>query len=239
MKKRLIFIDEFDKGYLDETKWGFEVGGFGWGNNEKQLYTTRNISFENNHLNIIGKKEKTEKNDYTSSKLTTYNKHHFKYGSFRIKCKIPLTKGSWPAVWMMPVDFKNKVRWPLCGEIDIMEHVTSHMGDFYFSLHTETHNFRKSNQRHMIVSNPKWTSEFTEFGIDWTKDYIRYFVNDKEVACFLKGDFDEVSWPFDKEFYLILNYAIGGDWPGEVADDFSSDRFEIEYVKVYEFIDEE
>jgi beta-glucanase (GH16 family) len=119
----LVWNDEFNyNGLPDSTKWNYEVGGNGWGNNEKQYYVKKSIgnsTVQNGKLHIIAKKQEMGNSNYTSAKLTTYRKFTLQYGKIEVMAKLPAGKGTWPAIWMLPESYKNDTEaWPLCGEID-------------------------------------------------------------------------------------------------------------------------
>ncbi len=124
---KLVWQDEFNyTGKPDSTKWSYDVGARKWGNGEIQYYTEgNNVEVKDGKMVLIGKIEPYLDSPYTSCRMTTYQKRHFQYGRIEVRAKVPTSGGSWPAIWLLPVDFKEqKVGWPACGEIDIMEHVT-------------------------------------------------------------------------------------------------------------------
>jgi len=220
MKKYLLnWSDEFDyEGLPNLEKWSYDLGSRKWGNGEIQYYTEGlNSTVHNSVLNIEGRVENFQDSPYTSARLTTYLKKHFQYGRIEVSAKIPTAKGSWPAIWMLPVEKKEKnVPWPRCGEIDIMEHVTHLFDTVHVSLHTELFNHVARTQRTHFETIPGITNDFHEFAFDWTKDEIEFFIDKKSFAKFSKYQegftTDETGWPFDKPYYLILNQAIGGTW---------------------------
>jgi len=247
MKKyKLVWGDEFDyQGKPDPKKWNYDTGNKRWGNNEVQYYTEgQNVEVSEGRMTIQGRIEELEGSPYTSSRLTTYERRHFQYGRLAIKAKVPTARGSWPAIWMLPVDKRglNPVPWPKCGEIDIMEHVTSMMNTIHVSLHTEKYNHIIRTQRTHFELLKDITADFHEYALDWTKDYIEFFIDGKSFKRYDKGeegyDTTESGWPFDKPYYLIINMAIGGSWGGFVGvEDYPCD-FPIEYVRYYDIIEE-
>ncbi|MBU1144680.1 MAG: glycoside hydrolase family 16 protein [Firmicutes bacterium] len=246
MKKYILdWSDEFDvDGLPDPTKWSFDTGSKKWGNGEPQYYTDgKNSTIKNSILNIEGRVEPFEDSPYTSARLTTYQKKHFMYGRIEVKAKVPTAKGSWPAIWLLPIDFKEKKSsWPRCGEIDIMEHVSHLFDNIHVSLHTELFNHVQRTQRTHFEYLEGITSDFQVYAMDWTKDYIEFFINEKLFAHYDKieegYDTSELGWPFDKPYYLILNQAIGGTWGGDVnVKDYPS-PFLIDYVRYYKIIEE-
>lgn len=239
MKLELVFQDDFNyEGLPSKDMWVMQTGGHGFGNNELQFYTDRkdNAVVTNGKLHIIAKKEKCENREYTSAKLTTYGLNSIKYGRIEVRAKLPLGKGSWPAFWMLPDSIRNGVSWPLCGEIDIMEHVGKNQDMIHFSLHSKTYNFHDDSQFTKSLRVSDVSSEFYTYSMEWDEQSVKFFIDDILLAQFNKGDKEDVAetgWPFDQPFYLILNLAVGGNW-GETVDDESLPWvMEIDFVKVY------
>ncbi len=240
---KLIWSDDFSyNGLPDKTKWMYESGGHGWGNNEKQYY--RETSLENSFvkdgkLHIVAMKKDFEKSDYTSAKLTTYTKCSVQYGKIEVMAKLPEGKGTWPAIWMLPESIKNKKEnWPLCGEIDIMEHVGRDPNVVHTSLHSELYNHVKGTQVTHFEKLEDVFATFHKYGIEWTKEYIKFFIDNKLFYESYKGQDGRVStnegWPFDKPYYLILNLAIGGNWGGEIDDTIFPCEMQVDYVRIYQ-----
>jgi len=242
-KWKLVWSDEFNySGLPDSSKWNYEVGGHGWGNNEKQFYLEKSLenSFvKDGLLHIIALKKDFNNSKYTSSKLTTYKRISVQYGKIEVMAKLPKGKGTWPAIWMLPESLQEKrERWPLCGEIDIMEHVGKNPGSIHTSLHSELYNHVKGTQiTHFEILLDVFET-FHKYGIEWSNEYIKFFVDDKLFFESYKGQDNRVAtnegWPFDKPFYLILNLAIGGNWGGEVDDSIFPNEMQIDYVRVYQ-----
>ncbi len=235
-KYELVWSDEFDGNTLDRDKWTFETGGYGFGNAELQYYTENlNAIVENSFLKIEARKQKFENCEYTSAKLTTYGKKHFQYGRFEVKAKVPKFTGSWPAIWLLPVSFMEKrEKWPLCGEIDLMEHVGHSPETIHFSLHTQKYNFMDGKQYTSVHERIGCMDEYVEYAMDWLEDRIDFYMDGKLVKTFKpRGVADNESWPFNKPYYFILNLAVGGHWGGEVNDEQLPQTFNIEYVKYY------
>jgi beta-glucanase (GH16 family) len=237
---KLIFCDEFDyEGAPNPEKWVHEIGGHGFGNNESQYYTDRlkNSYVKDGKLYIVGVNEDFEENQYTSARLLTYGRFSTKYGRVDVSAKLPKGKGSWPAIWMLPNSIMEGKDWPLCGEIDIMEHVGKDENMIHVSLHSATYNHSINTQRTHFELLDDVTSTFHKYSCEWTSDCIKFFYDDREAACFNKQDYEDTSetgWPFDQEFFLILNVAIGGFWGGEIDDNLLPFEMEVEYVRVYE-----
>jgi beta-glucanase (GH16 family) len=147
--------DEFtNTGAPLSTNWDYDVGGSGWGNNEKEYYTntTNNASVADGKLTITAKKESFGGMNYSSSRMVTRNKLDALYGRFEIKAKLPSGKGTWPAIWMLPTD-RTYGDWPKSGEIDIMEHVGYDQDNVHFSTHTEAYYFKIDTQKNHYQEN--------------------------------------------------------------------------------------
>lgn len=240
----LIWSDEFNspgKSLPDPDKWTYETGGHGWGNNEEQFYVEESIDnsyVENGKLHIRALKQQHEDNDYTSAKLTTYGKLGIQYGRIEVMAKLPAGKGTWPAIWMLPESVQDGSEdWPLCGEIDIMEHVGKDMDMVHVSLHSELYNHIKGTQVTYSEKVDNVADDFHKYGISWTDKYIKFYVDDILFYEAYKGEDGRVStnegWPFDKPYYLILNLAVGGNWGGEIGESVIPCEMEVDYVRVY------
>lgn len=240
---QLVWSDEFEyNGLPDSTKWNYEVGGNGWGNNEKQFYTEKTI--ENSYVNegilhIIALEKKYENLNYTSSRLTTYQRFSLQYGKIEVMAKLPQGTGTWPAIWMLPVSLRQKIEsWPLSGEIDIMEHVGKDPNVVHVSLHTELYNFWKKNQYTHFDKLHDVTNTFHLYSIEWTTYGIKFFIDNILFYKTIKGqngkEVNNEGWPFDKPYFLILNLAIGGNWGGEIDNAIFPAEMQIDYVRMYQ-----
>ncbi len=239
---KLVWQDEFNKdGLPDSVKWNYDIGGHGWGNNEKQFYVEKsleNVYIKNGVLNIVAVKKDFENLNYTSTKLTTYQRESIQYGKIEVRAKLPKGKGTWPAIWMLPESIRNgNEEWPLCGEIDIMEHVGKNPNVVHTSLHTQLYNHIKQTQISHFDTVKNVFDTFHTYGIEWTKTYIKFFIDDKLFFESYKGEnghnTTNEGWPFDKPYYLILNVAIGGNWGGEIDDSIFPAVMQIDYVRVF------
>jgi beta-glucanase (GH16 family) len=240
---KLTWSDEFNySGLPDSTIWSYDIGGHGWGNNEKQYYKEKSIenSFvKNGVLNIAALKKDFENAHYTSAKLTTFKKKSIQYGKIEVSAKLPKGKGSWPAIWMLPESIRNNTeKWPLCGEIDIMEHVGKDPNVIHTSLHSELYNHTKGTQITHFDTLQNVFDIFHKYGIEWTEKYIKFYIDDKLFFESYKGQDGRVSlnegWPFDKPYYLILNLAIGGNWGGEIDHSIFPNVMQVDFVRIYQ-----
>ncbi|HKY27444.1 MAG TPA: glycoside hydrolase family 16 protein [Pyrinomonadaceae bacterium] len=249
---RVVWADEFDyNGLPDQTKWGYDVGGHGWGNKELQYYTERrkeNARVENGHLIIEARRDggqarrDGQDHEYTSARLVTKGKGDWTYGRFEVRAKLPSGRGTWPAIWMLPTSKSyGKDYWPDNGEIDIMEHVGFDPDVVHASVHTKAYHHSIGTQKTAKIDVPTARSEFNVYAVEWTPDEIRGYVNDKHYFTFKNERLnnpasDYKQWPFDKPFHLILNIAVGGMWGGTKGVDAAiwPQRMVVDYVRVYQ-----
>ena len=239
----IVWQDEFDGASLDINKWSHEVGGHGFGNNELQYYTddSSNSFVDNGILHIRAKYEPAgigspnNLRNFSSARLRTVGKGDWQYGRIDVRAKIALGQGIWPAIWMLPSDWIYG-GWPKSGEIDIMEHVGHDEGRIHGSVHTESYNHIIGTQRtnSKLIENVK--ALFHIYSIEWSEQKIDFFIDDTLHFTF-KNDFtnDFRTWPFNERFHLLLNVAVGGNWPGPPNNTtvFPQDM-EVDYVRVYE-----
>lgn len=224
-----IWGDEFDvDGAPNSTKWGYDLGAGGWGNNEPQYYTNRteNAIVQGGVLKIITKKESYLGSNYTSARLLTKGKFSFKYGKVEFRAKMPVGGGTWPALWMLG-DNISTVGWPACGEIDVMEHLGNQQNKIYGTLHYPGYSGATADGATTMISNA--STEFHVYTLDWRADSIKFYVDNQLFKTFANS----VSVPFNQNFFLIINCAIGGNFGGAIDPNFVSSTFEIDYVRVY------
>jgi beta-glucanase (GH16 family) len=237
---QLIWNDEFDHGDMpDRSRWNYDVGGDGWGNRERQFYTEarrENARIEDGRLIIEARRERWQGKDYTSARLVTKGKADWTYGRFEIRAKLPLGRGTWPAIWMLPAvwDLGNGL-WPDNGEIDIMEHVGYEPGLIHASTHSQKNQWRNNNQRTATLQVPDASDTFHTYALEWDAEEIRIFVDNRHFFTSRKEGGDWTSWPFFRNFHLVLNLAVGGDWGGAKGVDENAfpRRMEVDYVRVY------
>ena len=238
-QKKLVWSDEFNyTGLPDSSKWGYDVGGHGWGNNELQFYTKgkpENARVEGGHLVIEARKETHENREYTSARLVTKNKGDWKYGRIEVKAKLPQGRGVWPAIWMLPTEWKYG-GWPASGEIDIMEFVGYLPDSVYGSIHTKSFNHAIGTQKTKGLMYKDLSKAFHVYAVDWSENKIDFYVDDVHYMTFENTGKGSAEWPFDQAFHLILNIAVGGNWGGKMGIDPSvyPQRMEVDYVRVYQ-----
>ena len=238
----LVWSDEFEyTGLPDPSKWGYDVGGHGWGNRELQYYTqnrTQNARVENGVLVIEARREAFQNRNYTSARVISKNKGDWKYGRFEIRAKLPRGRGTWPAVWMLPTDWVYG-GWPNSGEIDIMEHVGYNMHHIHGSIHTGSFNHLQGTQISSSLRSSDVDTEFHVYAMEWRPDRIDIFLDGQRYFTVTDDGSGHGAWPFDQRFHLLLNIAVGGSWGGVqgVDDSIFPQRMEIDYVRVYSIED--
>jgi len=241
---KLVWSDEFEGDSVDPGKWEFEVNGDGGGNNELQYYTDRkkNAQVKDGKLIITAIKEDYtgpdgKKRSYTSARLKTKGKGDWKYGRMEARIKLVKGKGMWPAFWMMPTDAVYG-GWARSGEIDIMELVGHEPNTVYGTLHygdgwpRNVHTGDKT-----ILKSGEYADDFHVFAVEWEEGVIRWYLDGVRYQTQTKWNTVNGTFPapFDQKFFIILNLAVGGAWPGKPAE---TTRFpqsmEVDYVRVYQ-----
>lgn len=230
----LVWQDEFNvDGAPDASKWVLETGrgpgNDGWGNQEAQYYTTdpSNVSISGGTLKITAKKENFGGASYTSARLKTQGKFDFKYGKVVIRAKLPTGGGTWPAAWMLGSNITS-VPWPACGEIDIMEHVGNQQNKIFSTLHLPGNSGGNGVSGSTI--NATASTAFHEYAVVWTDTVIKFYVDNVQFHTFANTS----SSPFNQNFFLLLNFAMGGNFGGAIDPNFTQSTYEIDYVKVYQ-----
>ena len=233
----LVWWDEFDyTGLPDPSKWNMETGGSGWGNNELQYYTNQesNAMVDNGILTITAKEESYGGRNYTSARITTQNKFDFKYGKIEARIKLPYGQGMWPAFWMLG-DNISSVGWPACGEIDIMEMVGGPDKDntVHATLHWDNNGEHADYGQSYSLPSGIFADDFHIFSVEWNNQQIKAFMDDTQyfVADITPSQLSE----FQNNFFIILNVAVGGNWPGSPDTTTSFPQtMEIDYIRVYQ-----
>lgn len=226
----LIWSDEFNTpGAPDPAKWGYDLGAGGWGNNELQYYTNRpdNAVVSGGTLKIIAKTENFSGSPYTSARLLSKDKFSFKYGKVEARAKLPFGAGTWAAIWMLGSNI-NTVPWPGCGEIDIMEHVGNQQNKIFGTLHYPGRSGGNADGSSVVIANA--STEFHKYAVEWTASTIKISVDDFTFFTFSNS----AAVPFNHNFFIILNIAMGGNFGGAVDPAFVSSTMEIDYIRVYQ-----
>ncbi|UOB16111.1 glycoside hydrolase family 16 protein [Abyssalbus ytuae] len=235
---QLVWADEFDGNDVNKDNWSFVIWDEGRVNNEWQKYVENpdNYKVENGFLHItVTKTGDNIKGGYTSTRLSSAAKKEFKYGRIEFRAKMPEGRGTWPALWMLGSNI-DKVKWPKCGEIDIMEYVGFQPDTTHTNIHTK---YQSGNTDfHAIIPLASAEEEFHTYGITWTPETIEFYLdNPKNITNTYAPEIKtEENWPFDQPFYLIMNFAVGGTWGGSLGVDETiwPQTMVVDYVRVYQ-----
>jgi beta-glucanase (GH16 family) len=233
----LTWSDEFNGTTLDPTNWNYEIGGSGWGNHELEYYTssTNNAFLSSGCLVIEARKETMGSNNYTSARLTTAGKRPFKYGRVDIRAKLAVSKGMWPALWMLGSNIST-VPWPACGETDIMELIGTNPKQVIGSVHWLKGDGSEGTLNNAYtLSAGDFSQSFHVFSMIWTQASIQFLVDDHVYETAYKTDVTSGTWPFDAPSFFIFNVAVGGDWPGSPdASTIFPQRMFVDYIRVFQ-----
>ena len=226
----LVWADEFEaNGFPCTQNWTAQEGtggDWGWGNGEKQFYLRGNANVENGILSITAREEQFQESDYTSARIITKNKFDFTHGRVEVRAKLPAAKGTWPAIWMLGSDYLTNI-WPKCGEIDIMEQ----KGQYKNTVLGTTHWYANGNASYSRnKSLPTSTTDFHVYAMEWTTKQIKMFVDDQQYYTIILND----TMPFDSDFFIILNVAVGGTLGGTNIEADLESSMEVDYVRVYQ-----
>ncbi len=239
----LVWYDEFNGAEIDPTKWEHEVNADGGGNDELQYYTDRALnSYIDDSVLVIRALKETYTGpggtrNYTSARLRTKNKGDWRYGRFEIRAKLPYGQGLWPAIWMLPTDWLYG-GWAASGEIDIMELLGQEPEKVYGTLHyggQYPNNVYTGDSYELSTGN--FASAFHVFALEWDSTQIRWYVDgllyETQSSWYSAGN--DFPAPFNKRFHLILNVAVGGNWPGNPDNTTSfPQKMEVDYIRVYQ-----
>lgn len=237
---KLVWSDEFDyRGSPDSTKWNYDIGASGWGNNELQYYSDDplNVRVENGMMIIEALNHPGREPEYSSARVVTRGRAGWTYGRLEIRAKLPSGRGTWPAIWMLPLQWNyGNGGWPDNGEIDIMEHVGQDPGVIHASTHCHTYNWPNNTQKTATINIPDAQDDFHSYVLEWDADKMEAYVDSVKYFTSANDSSGWQGWPFNKPFYLILNIAVGGNWGGAQGVDASifPQRMEIDYVRIYQ-----
>jgi len=235
---QLVWSDEFNTdGVPDTTKWAYDVGGNGWGNNELEYYTNarpENARIANGNLIIEARKESFGGRNYTSARLLTKNKAQWTYGKFEIRAKIPKGRGTWPAIWLLSAN--NPLLWPDDGELDIMEEVGFTPNVIYGTAHNKLYNGANGKQKGSNQLVPDAQDSFHVYSLEWTDTQVQWLIDNNVYFTYTNQGGGTDAWPYLKDFFMILNVAIGGNWGGTqgVDDSIFPQSMLVDYVRVYQ-----
>jgi beta-glucanase (GH16 family) len=241
----LVWSDEFngaDGTSPDSSKWTYDTGGKGWGNKELECYTnlTQNAKIVGGNLVITAMNQPgyacSGGTDYTSARLRTQGLFSQAYGRFEARIKIPKGQGMWPAFWMLGNNISS-VNWPACGEIDIMENIGKEPGTVHGSLHgpSTVSSTSDASAPFSLPAGQNFADAFHLYAVEWEPGTVRFYVDSNLYATFTQSQWPAGgTWTFDHPFFLILNVAVGGAWPGspDLTTMFPQQML-VDYVRVY------
>ena len=242
---KLVMSDEFNTdGAPDSNLWSYDTarGPFndGWGNNELEYYTSRpsNVKVENGNLEITANQESYMGAQYTSARIITRGKFEQAYGRFEARMKLPWGQGMWPAFWLLGANCAigngPGTVWPQCGEIDIMENRGQQPTQIQGSVHGLGYSGANAITKSYFLQNDRFDNDFHVFGIEWGPGYINYYV-DNQLYNQITPAKVTGQWVFDHPFYIILNLAVGGNYPSSPgASTVFPQTLYVDYVRVYE-----
>jgi beta-glucanase (GH16 family) len=241
----MVWSDEFnqaDGSKPDPKKWAFDIGGNGWGNHELEYYTnsSQNAFIQDGVLVIKALREAHMRQDgtamhYTSARLKTQGKFSQAYGRFEARIKIPYGQGLWPAFWMLGEDIE-KVDWPTCGEIDIMENIGKEPSMVHGTIHGPGYSGAGGiGASYALPPKQRFADDFHLFAVEWEPGTIRFYVDNKLYETRTRAELSpSAKWAFDHPFFLLLNVAVGGDWPGDPdTTTVFPQTMRVDYVRVY------
>ena len=244
--RTLVWSDEFtgaNGSSVDPAKWSFDIGGKGWGNNELETYTNRtaNAELEGGFLVITALRETFSgpdniTRDYSSARLLSRNKFTQAYGRFEARIKIPYGQGIWPAFWLLGDNIRT-AGWPHCGEIDIMENIGREPSVVHGTMHGPGYSGGDGiSAAYTLPNGRKFSDDFHTFAVEWEPNVIRFYVDDHLYKTRTPADLPAgKTWVFDHPFFIILNVAVGGGWPGNPdATTVFPQKMLVDYVRVYQ-----
>jgi beta-glucanase (GH16 family) len=231
----LAWHDEFDGPELNLRNWTFDLGGGGWGNQEWETYTNRpeNVRVEKGLLVIEAREELVGGRPYSSARLKTQGLHAWQYGRIEARMKLPSGQGLWPAFWMLGENINAKM-WPACGEIDIMEFIGKEPDQIYATVHGPGYSGGDGVGSSFTTSAESLKNDFHVYAVEWQANEIRWYFDDQQYFKVTIADVP-AEWVFDHPFFIILNLAVGGRWPGYPDDTTVFPQFlYVDYVRVYQ-----
>lgn len=230
----LVWQDEFDGAEIDNTKWRLDVGYTGDSNGELEIYTDRpeNVYLEDGCLVIAALEENYRGYRYTSARLKTQGLHSWTYGRIEARIKIPSGQGLWPAFWMLGANYAT-VGWPACGEIDIMENIGKTPDTVRGTIHGPGYCRDDGIFADCTITGQRYADDFHLFAVNWEPGQISWFVDNKRYNT-LTPESVPGKWVFDHPYFIILNVAVGGYWPGypDATTRFPQHMY-VDYVRVY------
>ena len=235
-----MWQDEFDGLDIDPTLWQVDIGYTGESNGEWEIYTQRpeNICTKDSCLVITARQENYKGFRYTSARLNTKGLHSWRYGRIEALIKIPTGQGIWPALWMLGNDI-SALGWPDCGEIDIMEHIGYRADTVRGTIHGPGYSRDDSIGADFTLPGVTFADEFHLYAVEWEPDQIRWYVADCQYSVLTARDVPG-KWVFDHPFFILLNLAVGGHWPGYPDESTLFPKtMLVDYVRVFERVESE
>jgi beta-glucanase (GH16 family) len=216
-----VWADEFNgpaHSAPDPSKWTFDLGASGWGNHELEDYTnSKDNVFVDGHGHLVIRAIQSASGKYTSGRIKTQGLYEVQFGKIEARIEIPRGQGFWPAFWMLGKDISNPgVGWPQSGEIDVMENIGKEPSIVHGTVHGPGYSAAKGiTAARSLAGGAPFAAKFHVYGVEWSADSIEFFVDGKAYAKVTHASLPAgAAWVFDKPFFLLLNLAIGGDWPG-------------------------
>lgn len=235
-----LWSDEFNESTVNTNYWQYDLGNGGWGNQELECYTDSNATIAGGYLQIQAKQQNVVYNgvnsSYTSTRVNTAGKFSFEYGRIDIRAKLPVAPGMWPALWFLGNDF-GTAGWPGCGETDLMELVGSNPHLVTGSIHWLEGNGQEGtlNNTYTLPGGADYSQKFHVFSLVWTKTQITMYVDDIPYMSQSSTSISSGTWPFNQPQFLIMNVAVGGNWPGSpTAQTVFPQSMYVDYVRVFQ-----
>jgi len=232
----LVWSDEFNDDGIDLGNWTYDVGANGWGNQELQNYTTSSDNSYTQDGKLVIVAQEISDGVYNSARLKSIGLQEFQYGRIDVRAILPVDDGLWPAIWMLGADFPSD-GWPSCGEIDIMELVGSNPRRIHGTVHWGANNSQHqyTGQGVSIPFPETFADEFHVFSIIWEENSIRWLLDDEEYYSIDGNVTGTQAYPFNDEFFFIMNVAVGGEWPGPPSENTTFPEFmAVDYVRVFQ-----
>lgn len=237
----LVWADEFETdGAPDPEVWAYDVGDWGWGNDEAQYYTEgrlENARCENGRLIVEARKDRDD-GGWTSARLTTRGRMSMLYGKLECRVMVTAGDGNWPAVWLLGDSYRDELSWPYCGEVDLLESVGSEIdnetgdGPIHFASHTGAYYFKQNNHISTSRQVRQLGGSFHTYVLEWTPEALIMYFDGEQVYIYDKTA-SELEFPFNEPQNLIINMAMGGSIGGTIDPERSAERIEVEYIRLY------
>ena len=240
---KLIWSDEFNSDRQappDPSKWTYDLGGGGWGNRELEVYTkdTENV-FQDGQGHLVIRAIKSESGGFTSARIKTQGKFAIKYGKIEARMRIPRGQGMWPAFWMLGDD-SSTAGWPKCGEIDVMENIGKEPSIVHGTVHGPGYSGKDGiTSQHALSGDQALADDYHVYAVEWSENSVKFFLDGQSYATVTPASLPRgTRWVYDHPFFLILNLAIGGGWPGnpDASTEFPQTML-VDWVRVWQASD--